>query len=183
MKVSIKIILFSLSLVFFYNCSSQPILVENTTETQNTTRINNIFNLPAPNNYVNDYSFLLTSNERSILENKLSSFDKKTTNQIIILTLDSDELDENNFDDFAFDISNSWGVGTKEKNNGLTIILSPVLRKIRISTGIGTQKIISDQMCVDIIEQIIVPEFKEENYFKGLDDATDEIIKIWEAGM
>lgn len=135
--------------------------------------------IPKPEAYVNDLAYLLYQNQRNKLERKLRKFDRKTTNQIVIVTIDSDELNEENFEDFAFNLSNSWGVGVAGKDNGLTIILSPTLRKIRISTGYGTQKSITDEMCVDIIERLIVPEFQKGNYYKGLSKAIDEIIDIW----
>lgn len=132
-----------------------------------------------PKAYVNDYAFLLNQCQRNKLERKLRKFDQKTTNQIVILTIDLDELNEENFEEFAINLSNSWSVGVAGKDNGLTIILSPALRKIRISTGFGTKKIITDEMCVDIIERLIVPEFRKENYYKGLSKAIDEIINDW----
>lgn len=135
--------------------------------------------IPKPEAYVNDYAFLLNQSQRNKLERKLRKFDQKTTNQIVVLTIDSDKLDEENFEEFAIDLSNSWGVGVAGKDNGLTIILSPTLRKIRISTGFGTRKIITDEMCVDIIERLIVPEFQKGNYYNGLSKAIDEIIGVW----
>lgn len=135
--------------------------------------------LPKPRVYVNDYAFLLNQSKRNKLEQKLRKFDRKTTNQIVVLTIDSDKLNEENFEEFAIDLSNSWSAGVAGKDNGLTIILSPTLRRIRISTGFGTRKIITDEMCVDIIEHLIVPEFQKGNYYKGLSKAIDEIIEVW----
>lgn len=135
--------------------------------------------LPKPRVYVNDLAHLLNQSKRNKLEQKLRKLDRKTTNQIVVLTIDSDKLNEENFEEFAIDLSNSWSAGVAGKDNGLTIILSPTLRRIRISTGFGTRKIITDEMCVDIIEHLIVPEFQKGNYYKGLSKAIDEIIEVW----
>lgn len=139
----------------------------------------NLRNVPDPIGYVNDFAIVLDSLDRAYLETKLGDFDKQTTNQIVIIILDSDELTEENFDRYALYISNYWEVGTKEKNNGLTIVISPVLRRIRINTGLGTEKILTDEICKDVLQTIIVPEFKDGNYFEGLDQATDEFIRLW----
>ncbi len=129
--------------------------------------------------YVNDYVYLLDSTERVHLAQKLTDFEAATTNQMAIVIIDSDTLTIANFDAFALALSNSWDVGGKGKNNGLTIVLSPKLRKIRINTGAGIEHILTDQICGNIIRTIIVPEFKQENYFRGLDKATDELIRLW----
>ncbi|WP_160069513.1 TPM domain-containing protein [Sphingobacterium bovisgrunnientis] len=55
---------------------------------------------------------------------------------MVIVTLNNAKLTEENFDKYAIDLSNFWGVGTKEKNDGLPIVLSPQLRKIRLATGL-----------------------------------------------
>ncbi len=132
-----------------------------------------------PVGYVNDFALVLDSLSQASLETKLNDFEKQTTNQIVIVTLNSDRLTEENFDKYALDLSNYWKIGTKEKNNGLTIVLSPKLRKIRISTGLGTEKVLTDEICDYILQTVIIPEFKDENYFEGLDKATDEFIKLW----
>lgn len=95
------------------------------------------------------------------------------------MTFNSDELTEENFDEYALGLSRFWGVGTKDKNNGLTIVLSPRLRKMRISTGLGTEKILTNEICKNVLQTIIIPEFKKGKYFDGLDKGIDELIILW----
>lgn len=135
---------------------------------------------PKPIGYVNDYAQLLSVADRDYLAAKLFAFDSATTNQIAIVIIDSDTLTTGNFDAYSLALSNSWGIGVKGKNNGLAIVLSPELRKIRINTGTGTHKIITDEMCGVVIRDLIVPEFKQEHYFEGLNKATDELIRLWQ---
>lgn len=80
--------------------------------------------------YVNDYVYLLDSVERNHLEEKLAGFEAATTNQMAIVIIDSDTLTIANFDTYSLALPNSWGIGVKGKNNGLSIVLSPKLRKI-----------------------------------------------------
>lgn len=168
-------IIFVLAVIFLTHPCFSQINQEQIVGTYNT----NFQNLPHPIGYVNDFATVLDSLDRTYLETKLGDFDKQTTNQIVIITLNSDELTEENFDRYALYISNYWEVGTKEKNNGLTIVLSPVLRRIRINTGLGTEKILTDEICEEVLQTIIVPEFKNGNYFEGLDKAADEFIRLW----
>ncbi|MHC8949981.1 TPM domain-containing protein [Sphingobacterium hungaricum] len=129
--------------------------------------------------YVNDFASILDSTETNLLENKLRAYDEKTSNQIAIISINSDKLTEDNFDQFSIDLSNYWGVGTAEKNNGIAICLSPGLRMIRINTGIGTKHILTDEICQQVLDSIIMPEFREGNYYKGINRAVDEFIRLW----
>lgn len=150
--------------------------IKSTAASQKATRAG----FPDPVGYVNDYVQLLSVAEREHLAAKLFAFDSATTNQIAIVIIDSDTLTTSDFDAYSLALSNSWGIGVKGKNNGLAIVLSPKLRKIRINTGTGTQQIITDEMCGAVIRDLIVPEFKQEHYFEGLNKATDELIRLWQ---
>lgn len=167
-----KIILLFLVLILSNSCSSQ------TKQETITTKVEES-HFPKPIGYVNDFAYIFDSLQVDTLQKKIQIFEDQTTNQIAVVTLDSDILTEDNFDKYALELSNFWGVGTKERNNGLTIVLSPKLRKIRINTGLGTEKILTDKICEDILHNIIIPEFKNENYFNGINKAIDEFIKLW----
>lgn len=70
-------------------------------------------------------------------------------------------------------------MGKRESDNGLTIIFSKELRRIRISTGTGTQKILTDSICDSIIQKIMIPEFKDNNYYSGIEKGLLQLIKDW----
>lgn len=135
-------------------------------------------NFPKPSREVNDFEFIFTIEELENLTTKIREFERETSNQIAIVSIKSIR----NYDDFdknAIDLSNKWGVGQKGKDNGLTIVFSKELRKIRISTGTETEKIISDAFCKSVIDNIIIPEFKKENYYEGIEKALSVIILEW----
>ena len=92
----------------------------------------------------------------------------KTTIQIAIVTLDSSYVAEEEFDYFITALGNAWGVGQKNKNNGIMIGVSASLRRIRISNGYGIEAKLSDNETKKIIDEIVLPEFKERNYYTGL---------------
>lgn len=133
---------------------------------------------PKPLGYVSDYDNVLTNDQINKLSKILSDYEEKTTNEIAIVSI-TKNLNENNFDQYALDLSNNWGIGKAEKNNGLTIVFSTKLNKIRISTGNGTEKILTDQICKIILDEKILPEFKKGDFNAGLTNGINEFIKLW----
>jgi uncharacterized protein len=173
-------ILYYILIIFFYNsCDSKSeIKLENN---QNSKFITNKKSYPYPKSigYVNDFVGILDSQEKEILNLKLRKYNQKTSNQIAIIIINESYLTKENFDEFSFKLSNFWGVGTKEKNNGLTITCSPKLRKIRINTGRGTEEILTDEICKEVLNSIIIPELKNENYYKAINSGIDSFILKW----
>ncbi|AOW20793.1 hypothetical protein LPB138_08940 [Urechidicola croceus] len=126
--------------------------------------------------YVNDFTYLFSENETTLLTKRIDSFKLVSSNEIAIVTLDSVPYNINQFTD---DLGNYWGVGKKDKNNGLIILVSKMNRKVRISTGLGTRKILTDSICNEIIQNQMIPMFKEDNFYQGVDDALDLVFQTW----
>ena len=80
---------------------------------------------------------------------------------------------------YASDLANAWGVGQKDKNNGLAIVVSDKLRKVGIATGTGTEKILTDSICKQVIETTMIPQFRNNEYFQGVSMALDSLIYKW----
>ena len=129
-----------------------------------------------PIDWVNDFEHLFTNSEIYVLDSMISTFEKQTTIEIAILTVDSSFVKPEEFDNMVTTMARIWGVGKKDKNNGLIIGISATLRKIRISTGLGIEKILSDVEAKNIIEEIIIPEFKNANFYQGIKNALIAII-------
>lgn len=127
---------------------------------------------------VNDFENVFTAEQIDDLENIISSFEQKTTNEIAIVTI-NDIAEYSNFDDYTLDLANYWQIGKLYKNNGLVIAFSTNLREISIKTGTGTEKILTDTICKDVIDQEIVPEFKKGEYYRGIKKALLLLISKW----
>ncbi|MBD1430617.1 TPM domain-containing protein [Sphingobacterium litopenaei] len=95
------------------------------------------------------------------------------------MTLNFKEVTDSNFDEYALELSKYWGVGQKGSDNGLSIVISPNLRRIRICTGLGTEKIITDSICQQILDNKIMPQLRYGKYFEGINQATNELIRVW----
>lgn len=130
---------------------------------------------PSPARLVNDFTNTLSVDERETLEKKLVAFDDSTSNQIAVVIVPS--LDGADIASYAVELGRAWGVGGKEKNNGVLLLISINDRKMNISTGYGLEGAIPDLMAKHIIQDIITPYFKTGSYYRGINEGTDVIMK------
>ena len=130
---------------------------------------------PNPPRLVNDFVGVLSSTERSQLEQKLRTYNDSTSTQITIVIVRTTEPYP--IGDFAFQVGRKWGVGQQGKNNGLVIAWATETRKVYIATGYGLEGAIPDAIAKRIITNTIAPAFKQQQYYQGLDAATTEIIQ------
>ena len=133
---------------------------------------------PKPIGIINDFGQIFTESQRTELTKILYDYDIETTRQIVVVTIDSIKP-YNNIQKYATDLGNSWGVGTAEKNNGLTIVVCNPCKQIGIATGLGTELILTDEICKNVIDQTIIPEFKDGNFYDGIKNGVVELIEKW----
>ncbi len=128
------------------------------------------------NRLVNDYVGIMNATEIAQLENKLVKFNDSTSTQIAIV-VESNLEGEDDFER-AMNIATQWGIGQKDKNNGILIYVAIQNRKIRILTGYGADGFLTDAMSKRIIERIIKPAFRSQQYYLGFDQATTRMIQL-----
>jgi uncharacterized membrane protein YgcG len=114
-----------------------------------------------------DYGELFTVEQRKVLDSIISKFERKTTIEICIITLDSTMATTEGFNDYVLHIHNTLGIGKMIKNNGIVIGISQSLRKMRVSNGYGIEKILSDSETKQIIDTEFTPFFKQVDYYTG----------------
>lgn len=134
----------------------------------------NIPQRPSPPKLVNDYTNTLTQAQVQALENKLVAYDDSTSSQLVIVIVST--LKGYDISEFGLAIGREWGVGGKEFSNGAIILVAKDDRKVRIEVGYGLEGAIPDITARSIIDNSITPNFKEGNYYRGLDRASDDII-------
>lgn len=134
---------------------------------------------PVPPKLVNDFADILSAKQEQILENKLVRFNDTTSTQICIVTID--DLGGTTVADFAYQIGEKWGVGHKE-NNGAVILIKPKKGNesggVTIQTGYGLEPFVTDAVSKRIIEQVMIPSFKENDYYTAIDKATSVIMGL-----
>lgn len=129
---------------------------------------------PAKARLVNDYTQTLTTEQQHALEVKLVAFDDSTSNQIAVVLVGS--VDGMDITDAATELGRKWGVGSKN-NNGVVLLIAKQDRKMAIVPGYGLEKVLPDATCQYIITQIIRPNFRGDDYYRGIDQGTDALMK------
>ena len=134
----------------------------------------------APSSPILDMASLLSEKDVKGITEKIIELDSLKLAQVAVVTVN--DLKGRKALDYATALANKWGVGHKETNDGITIVVKPKTGDAKgeaaIATGLGTEKKFPDQMCTDVIDMIMVPKFKENKYGEGIEDALDKIKDI-----
>jgi uncharacterized protein len=129
----------------------------------------------SPPRLLNDYVGMLNPTENATLEQKLRGYADSTSTQITVVVVKSTLPYPAG--DYAFELGRRWGVGQKGKNNGIVLLWATDDRKIFIATGRGMEGAIPDVIAKRIIREVISPDFKNQMYYRGLNNGVDEIVK------
>ncbi len=135
-----------------------------------------------PPRLVNDFSGLLSPQEENTLEQTLRDFHARTSNQVYVVTVE--DLKGYDISGYAFRLGEQWGIGQKEKDNGILILLrvSPDQKhgKAFIATGYGLEGAVPDAIANRIVDHEMIPRFKEGKYPEGLRAAVNTIMSLAE---
>jgi len=131
---------------------------------------------PSLTGRVVDNAGLIPGSEESRLDNSLASFEKSTGIQMVIVTLDS--LQGYDANQFGYLLGRHWGIGSKEKDDGLVLLVAPREKKIAIATGYGLEGDMPDVVAKKIIDYVIIPYFKKGEFSNGIIAGTTAIIEI-----
>ena len=136
---------------------------------------------PNPPRLVNDLANVLSSQEEQRMEMELEQFSRETSNQVAIVTVPS--LNGYDVSDFAFRIGQDWGIGQKDKDNGVVVLFKPKTGNERgqvfIAVGYGLEGVIPDAIANrDIVESEMVPRFKNGDVAGGLYAGTKVIMSL-----
>lgn len=129
---------------------------------------------PDPPRLVNDFTGMLMPAQVDALEAKLVAYDDSTSTQIVVAIVET--VGNYGMVDYAVKLGRTWGVGGKQFNNGVVILISKNDHKAFIATGYGMEGPLPDATCKEIVDNDIIPNFKRQDYYAGLDKATNNII-------
>ncbi|QNR83114.1 TPM domain-containing protein [Pedobacter riviphilus] len=123
--------------------------------------------IPDPKNngggYVSDPDGILGSSTVSDLNNTIAQFEHKTNVQVAVVIVNDFDHDKEDFD-FAYELFNTWGIGSKTSNNGLLLFISKDRRKYRFITGTGIEGVLPDVKLKHIAEQNLLPAFRQNDF-------------------
>ena len=131
---------------------------------------------PSLQTSVYDGAKMLSGVEKNALEQKLVNYADSTSTQIVVATINTINGEDIAF--YATKWAHEWGIGQKDEDNGIFILVAKKDRKLTIQTGYGVEHLLTDALSKRIIENIMTPEFKKGNFYGGLDRATSAIMQI-----
>ncbi len=132
---------------------------------------------PSLQTSVYDYANVLNANEKAQLEEKLIKYSDSTSTQITLITIES--LKGEDVSQLATNWAQTWGIGQAKEDNGVIILVAKDERKIAINPGYGLEDKLTAAIGGQIIDYIIVPEFKAGSYYKGLDKGADALFDVF----
>jgi len=128
--------------------------------------------------YVNDFANVIDDAEEKLINEKLKAFDLKTTNEIVFVTLPV--LESGDLEGTVNNLFRQWGIGKKEKNNGLLFII--FMKGLnnkgssRIEVGTGLEGVLTDGVTKVINEKFVRPHFVNKDFAKGFSAAADKFV-------
>lgn len=108
------------------------------------------------------------------LDAQLSAFERASGIQLVIATLP--DLQGYEIEEFGYQLGRFWGIGQKDKNNGVLLIVAQAERKVRIEVGYGLEGTLTDALSATIIQSVIVPRFKTGQFEAGIEQGAAAIM-------
>ena len=121
---------------------------------------------PTSKFYVNDYANVLTDEVESYIYNNSVKLYNETSSQIVVVTVKN--LEGKDLESYATELFRNFGIGDREKNNGLLLLLALDERKSRIEVGYGLEGILTDGKTGRIQDEYMIPYYKENNFSEGM---------------
>lgn len=120
-----------------------------------------------------DEARLLTPADEQALTVKLEALERDTGDQLVVVTVNS--LQDYEIEEYGYQLGRAWGIGQKDQDNGVLLIVAPVERKVRIEVGYGLEPILTDALSAQIIQTRILPAFRTGDFPDGIIAGVDAI--------
>lgn len=130
---------------------------------------------PALSGRVVDQAGLLSPAKEAELTEKLAALERDTSDQLVVVTVDS--LQGREIEEYGYQLGRAWGIGQKDTDNGVLLIIAPNEKKVRIEVGYGLEGIMTDALSALIIHNDILPAFREGGFERGITNGVDAIDK------
>jgi uncharacterized protein len=131
---------------------------------------------PTPGAYFNDYAGVVSKETASRFNEQLAQFERETSDQVVVAVFPKMQSDSD-IADYTQRVAQAWGVGQKERRNGVVLFVFIQDRKMFIQVGYGLEGALPDATAFDITERRIKPLFRTGNYEAGLTTGIDLICK------
>ena len=128
---------------------------------------------PKPIGCVNDFAEIFEKEYIDKMETLITDLEKETTAEIAVVTTDS--LEGKSIEMYAVELFEAWGIGKADKDNGILFLVALKDREYRIEVGYGLENVITDVIASDILDEIVLPKFKEVKYGLGSFECVQKI--------
>jgi uncharacterized protein len=130
---------------------------------------------PAPPNHFNDYANVISPDVVQRLNDQLNDFERQSSDQILVAIYPKMQSDSD-IAEYGVRVARAWGVGGKQRNNGVVLLVFVQDRKTTLQAGYGLEGALPDAICKEITEYIIKPKVRQGDYNGGLTDGVNAII-------
>src|SRR5256714_8481411 len=131
---------------------------------------------PKPDRYFNDYASVVSKSVALRFNEQLAQFERETSDQVVVAVFPKMQS-ESDIADYTQRVAQAWGVGQKDRRNGVVLFVFIQDRKMFIQVGYGLEGALPDATAFDITERHIKPLFRTGNYETGLATGIDLILK------
>jgi uncharacterized protein len=131
---------------------------------------------PKPDGYFNDYAGVVSKSAAQRFNEELAQFERETSDQVVVAIFPKMQS-ESDIADYTQRVAQAWGVGQKERRNGVVLFVFVQDRKMFIQVGYGLEGALPDITAFDITEYKIKPHFKNSDYEGGLAEGINSIFQ------
>lgn len=129
--------------------------------------------IPSLEARVTDLTTTLSSHQRTALEAELEAFEKEKGSQVVVLIIPT--TDPETISSYGIRVAEQWKIGRSGVDDGVILIVAKDDRKVRIEVGYGLEGAIPDVYAKRIIENIIIPNFRQGDFYNGIEDGVGAI--------
>lgn len=123
---------------------------------------------------ITDAANIIGEEREAALSDRLADFEEATKHQMVVVTVNS--LQGRDIADFTRDLANAWGIGRKDYNDGVVVLVAPNERKVRISVGYGLERELPTSLCQTIINEKMLPHFANGKMEQGIEAGVSALV-------
>jgi uncharacterized protein len=131
----------------------------------------------SPTGFVNDFAGVLSVQEVQDIDAKLSTLKHGTGFEVAVVMVSTIGNDET-IESYAVKLFQEWGIGDKDKDTGILMLIAVADRRVRIETGYGAEGAVTDIQSANIVRNVLTPAFREGKYGAGISGAVDALNAI-----
>lgn len=132
--------------------------------------------VPALTGHIIDQTGTLTTEQKATLEQTLAAFEARKGSQLAVLMVASTTPEE--IEQFALRVAEKWKLGRKKVDDGVILVVARNDRALRIEVGYGLEGALTDLTSKRIINEAVLPRFKQQDFYGGITAGVDQIIRV-----